>query len=130
MTNVNVIYGYFTDGDCTERRTTTSRNSLPKTAKMLLDALLPLTLTKEDIRGVAELYIRLCFCDKSVVDRIAVVDPLNSYTLHSIYGTISHNVDTHALATAGRNTGIIDVENSATDIDVLMQALSYFLTLV
>ena len=66
MTDINKLYGYLTNGDSTERRTTTNRSGLAKEPLRVITALVPETADATTKRGLAELYIRLCFPDKDL----------------------------------------------------------------
>lgn len=130
MTGINKLYGYFTDGDNTERRTTTSRSGLPAELLRVLSALVPNTTDAATKRGLAELYIRLCFTDKDLSAAVLNIDPLNTYRLHSFYDTISPDLELAEIVNKIRQSSIPDIENSSLPMDYIMCALKYLLQLL
>lgn len=130
MTSINKLYGYFTDGDNTKRKTSTSRSSLADEPLRVVKALVPSTTDASTKRGLAELYIRLCFTDKDLAAALLAVDPVNSYRLHSFYDTISSNLKWEQIVSNIRQSSIPDIENSALSTDYIMCALRYLLQLL
>lgn len=130
MTHVNKLYGYLTDGDNTERRTTTTRNGLPADALTLLGILIPSDIDDVSKRGLAELYIRLCFTDKALAEDVLKLDVVNSYRLHSFYDTIASTVKLADIVTNIRKSTVPDLENSALPLDYIMAALRHLLRLL
>ena len=127
MIAVNKIYGYLTDGDSTERHTSCSREQLSTEAKTLLNILVPSDADEVSRRGLAELYIRLCFTDKSLAAKLLDVDPVNSYKLHSFHSTIAQNIELSSIIENIRKSGIIDTEITALPVDHIIRALTWLL---
>ena len=124
---INKLYGLLTDGDRAVRNTTTSRKALSDKVKRLLEALIPVTLSANSKRGLAEFYIRLIFTDKNLSSALTKYDPINSYKLHTFYPDYEDQVDIQVIISAIKKLGLAGEEISFLPLDYILNALKTLL---